>query len=61
MKAKELDRLLKEKERLAVALLHLYEETADYIRVNHLGAVTHNIGMKRARKALRYAGIIVEG
>jgi len=35
------------------ALSVLYEETADYIRINHLGKVHHNQSMKLARKALR--------
>lgn len=34
------------------ALQQLYDETADYIRLNHLGDVHHNQSMKDARDAL---------
>ena len=38
--------------RLEEALRMLYEETADYIRINHLGDVHHNRSMQLARAAL---------
>lgn len=38
--------------KLEEALSMLYEETADYIRVNHLGDMHHNSSMKLARAAL---------
>jgi len=38
--------------RLREALERLYEETADYIRINNLGDVHHNGSMKMARAAL---------
>ena len=34
------------------ALRTLYEETADYIRIDHLGDVHHNVSMQLARDAL---------
>lgn len=37
---------------LRVALSALYEDTASYIRVNHLGDVHHNQSMRLARAAL---------
>ena len=37
---------------LREALKLLYEETADYIRINHLGDVHHNRAMQMARDAL---------
>lgn len=37
------------------ALRTLYDETADYIKVNHLGDVHHNQSMKAARDALALA------
>lgn len=40
-------------ERLREALNILYEETADYIRINHLGDVHHNRSMQLARDALQ--------
>lgn len=39
-------------ESLEQALRMLYEETADYIRINHLGDVHHNASMKKAHEAL---------
>jgi hypothetical protein len=50
---KVIDRLLRQNQKLRCALLMLYEETADYIRINHLGSVHHNQSMKKARSALR--------
>lgn len=38
------------------ALRVLYEETADYIRINNLGDVHHNRSMKLARHALKVCG-----
>lgn len=38
---------------LESALRGLYDETADYIRVNRLGEVHHNQTMKAARDALK--------
>jgi hypothetical protein len=38
---------------LELALRGLYNETADYIRVNKLGDVHHNQTMKAARDALK--------
>lgn len=35
-----------------VALKQLYEETADYITVNHLGDIHHNKSMLDARDAI---------
>ena len=40
------------------ALRGLYEETADYIRINNLGDVHHNRSMQRARDALDIDEII---
>ena len=40
---------------LVEALRTLYEETADYIRINHLGEVHHNRSMQLARAALEKA------
>ncbi len=37
---------------LEKALRLLYEETADYIRINNLGDVHHNVSMQKARDAL---------
>ena len=37
------------------ALQLLYDETADYIRTNHLGDVHHNVSMQKARAALAAA------
>jgi hypothetical protein len=51
--SKVIDRLLKQNQKLRYALLLLYEETADYIQINHLGSVHHNQSMKRARAVLR--------
>ena len=34
------------------ALKTLYDETADYIKINHLGDVHHNKSMQMAREAL---------
>ncbi len=42
--------------RLRAALQRLYDETADYISINHLGDVHHNGSMKMAREALRAGG-----
>ena len=42
----------KERDALRTALTMLYEETADYIRLNDLGAVHHNRSMRMARAAL---------
>lgn len=39
-------------DRLRDALKTLYEETADYIRINNLGDVHHNKSMQMARDAL---------
>jgi len=39
-------------ERLRAALQAIYDETADYIRINNLGDVHHNTSMKMARDAL---------
>jgi hypothetical protein len=41
---------------LVAALQVLYEETADYIRINNLGDVHHNRSMQMARAALAKAG-----
>lgn len=41
-----------ETERLRAALQAIYDETADYIRINNLGDVHHNTSMKMARDAL---------
>ncbi len=41
-----------ELQRTREALKILYEETADYIRINNLGDVHHNQSMKLARAAL---------
>lgn len=38
-----------------IALRALYEDTADYIRVNNLGDVHHNFSMQLARAALKEA------
>lgn len=46
----------KKSQRLAQALKILYEETADYIRINNLGDVHHNQSMKGAREALHESG-----
>ena len=48
-----IDRLLKDNTRLRNALRMLYEDTADYIRTNHLGPVHHNFSMQKARRALK--------
>lgn len=40
---------------LLSALTMLYEETADYIRINHLGDVHHNTSMQAARAAISKA------
>lgn len=40
---------------LLQALRLLYDETADYIRINHLGDVHHNRSMILAREALAKA------
>lgn len=40
---------------LRLALQVLYEETAEYITINHLGDVHHNQSMKLAREALAKA------
>lgn len=40
---------------LLCALRMLYNETADYIRINQLGDVHHNHSMQRARAALAKA------
>ena len=45
-------RLERDRARLAGALRVLYEETADYIRINNLGDVHHNRSMQMARAAL---------
>jgi hypothetical protein len=42
---------------LLEALKTLYEENADYIRLNHLGDVHHNRSMQLARDALAKAGL----
>ena len=42
----------KREEILRNALKILYEETADYIRINHLGDVHHNQSMKLAKESL---------
>lgn len=47
-----------EGERLREALSGLYEHTADYIRINHLGDVHHNQVMKTARAVLTEAFIL---
>jgi hypothetical protein len=39
-------------EELTLALKLLYDETADYITVNHRGYVHHNQSMKLAKQAL---------
>ena len=39
-------------EQVRAALQALYDETADYIRINHLGDVHHNRSMQLARDAL---------
>ncbi len=38
---------------LEEALTLLYKETADYIRINNLGDVHHNLSMQMARDALQ--------
>lgn len=42
-------------DRLRLALQTLYDETADYITVNHLGDVHHNLSMQIAHDTLRSA------
>lgn len=39
------------------ALKCLYEETADYIKINNLGDVHHNRSMQMAKDALSRAGL----
>jgi len=39
-------------EQIREALQRLYDETADYIRINNLGDVHHNVSMQMARDAL---------
>lgn len=51
-KNKELAASRKREEILRNALKILYEETADYIRINHLGDVHHNQSMKLAKESL---------
>lgn len=46
------DQAEKQRDVLTVALRRLYEETADYIRINNLGDVHHNVSMQMARDAL---------
>lgn len=42
------------------ALRLLYTENADYIRLNHLGRVHHNVSMQRARAALKEYGRAIQ-
>lgn len=51
--ARTIAKLTSERDRLRKALQILYDETADYIRVNHLGDIHHNQSMKTARDALK--------
>ena len=46
------DSLRTQNRELHTALKLLYDETADYIRINHLGDVHHNRSMQAARDAL---------
>lgn len=48
----EVHRLIAAAPHLLAALKLLYEETADYIRINNLGDVHHNKAMQRARDAI---------
>jgi len=45
----DLEQRIKE---LELALTILYDETADYIKINNLGDIHHNASMQNARKAL---------
>ena len=47
--------LLRAAPELLAALNRLYEETADYISINHLGDIHHNQAMKDARAAIALA------
>lgn len=51
-----IDRLLMLNTLLGNALLCLYQDTADYIRINHLGSTHHNFSMEKARRALKKTG-----
>lgn len=51
-KDREIGDLKEENKQLRDALQLLYDETADYIRINNLGDVHHNESMQRARAAL---------
>jgi hypothetical protein len=48
-------RLIAAAPELLAALKALYEETADYIRINYLGDVHHNHSMQMARDAIAKA------
>lgn len=52
----ELRSLLKRHEEMRLALEILYEETKDYITINHLGDPHHNRSMQLAREALSALG-----
>lgn len=45
--------LLKQRDALLESLICLYDETADYIRINNLGDVHHNASMQKARAAIK--------
>lgn len=49
----EMEKQAARKMELRAALQCIYDETADYIRRNHLGDVHHNLSMQIARAALR--------
>ena len=51
----ELAALKAQNKALMEALELLYNETADYIRINNLGDVHHNVSMQKARAALQAA------
>ena len=44
--------LCEEAERLRPVLQLLYDETADYIKINNMGDIHHNLSMQAARDAL---------
>ena len=46
--------VLEQKERVLSALENLYNDTAEYITINHLGDVHHNKVMQDARDALLF-------
>jgi hypothetical protein len=49
---KMIDRLLKHNDLLRNALIDLYTDDVDYIRINHLGPIHKNRSIMRAHRAL---------